>query len=98
MRSTTLLPLLLLCPLLGCSKKDDVLGTCDAERIPAPQVERIVHLGFETRCELALDDGSQVAVQMTRTQAAELELEPGQIVLVRRPGVGIGGERANVVG
>ena len=32
---------------------------------------------------------SRVAVQMTReTARAELELEPGQIVLVRRPGVG----------
>ncbi len=62
------------------------------------QVERIVQLGFETRCELTLDDGSRVAVQMTRTHAAELELEPGQIVLVRRPGVGIGSELPNVVG
>ena len=43
-------------------------------------------------CELTLDDGSRVAVQMTRGRAAELELEPGQIVLVRRPGVGVGGE------
>jgi sulfate transport system ATP-binding protein len=63
----------------------------DAERgAREAQVERIVQLGFETRCELTLDDGSRVAVQMTRTHAAELELEPGQIVLVRRPGVGIG--------
>jgi sulfate transport system ATP-binding protein len=61
------------------------------------QVDRIVHLGFASRCELALDDGSRVAVQMTREQAAELELEPGQIVLVRRPGVGIGGQLTNVV-
>ena len=71
----------------------------DAERgAREAQVERIVQLGFETRCELTLDDGSRVAVQMTRTHAAELELEPGQIVLVRRPGVGIGSELPNVVG
>ncbi len=62
------------------------------------QVERVVHLGFATRCELALDDGSHIAVQMTRGQAAELELEPGQIVLVRGPGVGIGSELSHVVG
>jgi sulfate transport system ATP-binding protein len=62
------------------------------------QVERVVHLGFASRCELTLDDGSDVAVQMTREQAAELELEPGQIVLVRRPGVGVGSELSNVVG
>jgi sulfate transport system ATP-binding protein len=71
----------------------------DAERgAREAQVERIVQLGFETRCELTLDDGCRVAVQMTRTHAAELELEPGQIVLVRRPGVGVGSELPNVVG
>jgi sulfate/thiosulfate transport system ATP-binding protein len=62
------------------------------------QLERIVHLGFDARCELTLDDGTPVTVQMTSRRAAELELEPGQIVLVRRPGVGIGGELADVVG
>ena len=62
------------------------------------QVERIVHLGFEARCELTLDDGSRVVVQMTRGRAAELELDPGQIVLVRRPGVGVGRELTNVAG
>ena len=62
------------------------------------QIERIVHLGFEARCELTLADGSRVAVQTTRQQAAELELEPGQIVLVRRPGVRVVGELPNVVG
>jgi sulfate transport system ATP-binding protein len=61
-------------------------------------VERIVHLGFNVRCELTLDAGDRVTVQMTRRDAAELELEPGQIVLVRRPGVGIGGELSHVVG
>jgi sulfate/thiosulfate transport system ATP-binding protein len=62
------------------------------------QIDRVVQLGFETRCELTLDDGNRVAVQLTRGAAAELELEPGQIVLVRRPGVGVGGELTNVVG
>ena len=62
------------------------------------QVERIVHLGFDARCELTLADGARVAVQMTSRHAAELELEPGQIVLVRRPGVGVGGQLPHVVG
>jgi sulfate transport system ATP-binding protein len=62
------------------------------------QLERIVYLGFEARCELTLDDGSPVTVQLTRLQAAELELEPGQIVLVRGPGIGVGGELPHVVG
>jgi sulfate transport system ATP-binding protein len=62
------------------------------------QLDRIVHLGFEARCELTLDDGTPLTVQMTRRQAAELELEAGQIVSVRRPGVGIGGELSDMVG
>ena len=61
-------------------------------------IERIVHLGFEARCELTLDDGERVVVQMTRRQAAEQELEAGQIVLVRRPGVRVGRELPNMVG
>ena len=47
------------------------------------QVERVVHLGFEVRAELMRDDGERLAVQLTRDQAAELELERGQIVYVR---------------
>ena len=40
-------------------------------------VERVAHLCFEVRVELTLDDGRDVWVQLTRAQAAELELEPG---------------------
>ena len=77
----------------------DLEITLDAEPgAREAQVDRIVHLGFETRCELTLDDGNRVTVQMTRGHATELELEPGQIVLVRRPGVGIGSQLSNVVG
>jgi sulfate/thiosulfate transport system ATP-binding protein len=47
-------------------------------------VERIVHLGFEVRAELMRDDGQPLAVQLTRDQAEQLELERGQIVYVRR--------------
>ena len=46
-------------------------------------VERVVHLRFEVRAELVRDDGEQLAVQLTRDQAADLELERGQIVYVR---------------
>jgi len=45
--------------------------------------ERIVHLGFEVRVELRLQDGRQIWAQLTRERAAELELEEGQIVSVR---------------
>jgi sulfate transport system ATP-binding protein len=46
-------------------------------------VERVVKLGFEVRVSLALADGAPFAAQLTRAEAEELELEPGQIVHVR---------------
>jgi sulfate transport system ATP-binding protein len=47
------------------------------------QVARIVHLGFEVRAELVLGDGEELAVQLTRAEADELELSAGDIVHVR---------------
>jgi sulfate transport system ATP-binding protein len=52
------------------------------------QVARVVHLGFEVRVELLLDRGEPLSVQLTRDEAAELELRAGDIVWVRRPGIG----------
>jgi sulfate/thiosulfate transport system ATP-binding protein len=52
------------------------------------QVARVVHLGFEVRVELVLDRGEPLSVQLTRDEAAELELRAGDIVWVRRPAVG----------
>ena len=46
-------------------------------------VERVLHLGFEVRVDLALGDGSPVTAQLTRGEAEELELRPGDIVHVR---------------
>jgi sulfate transport system ATP-binding protein len=46
-------------------------------------VERVVHLGFEVRADLSLDDGREIWVQMTRDEAAALELEQGSKVFVR---------------
>ena len=48
-------------------------------------VDRVVHLGFEVRVELALSDGSKTRAQVTRAQAQELELSDGEIVYVRPP-------------
>jgi sulfate transport system ATP-binding protein len=48
-------------------------------------VERVVHLGFEVRVELRLDDGRAIWAQVTRERAHELELEKGQILAVRLP-------------
>jgi sulfate transport system ATP-binding protein len=47
------------------------------------QVARVVHLGFEVRAELVLGDGEEVAVQLPRGEADELELAVGDIVHVR---------------
>jgi sulfate/thiosulfate transport system ATP-binding protein len=52
------------------------------------QVARVVHLGFEVRVELELDGGEPLSVQLTRDEAAELELRAGDIVWVGRPGLG----------
>jgi len=49
----------------------------------AGRVERIVHLGFEVRVELRLEDGRDVWAQVTRDEAEELELAPGGEVFVR---------------
>jgi sulfate/thiosulfate transport system ATP-binding protein len=46
-------------------------------------VTRLVHLGFEVRVELIRDDGEQLSAQLTREEAAALELAVGQIVYVR---------------
>ena len=46
-------------------------------------VERLVHLGFEVRVELVRDDGTRLSAQVTREEAAALELEAGQIVYAR---------------
>jgi len=62
----------------------------DVQVLPEPDagtsealVERVIHLGFEVRVELTLDDGRSVWAQITRATAEELELERGQIVAVR---------------
>jgi len=47
------------------------------------QVARVVHLGFEVRAELVLGDGQELAVQLTRAEADELEIAVGDIVHVR---------------
>jgi sulfate/thiosulfate transport system ATP-binding protein len=43
-------------------------------------VERVVHLGFEVRVELTLDDGQQIRAQLTRGEVSELGLKDGDVV------------------
>ena len=46
-------------------------------------VERVLHLGFEVRVELRLEDGRELHAQVTREEAERLELVPGSEVFVR---------------
>ena len=43
-------------------------------------VTRTLQLGFEVRVELTLLDGTPFAAQLTRSEAARLDLQPGQLV------------------
>ena len=49
----------------------------------AGTIERVVHLGFEVRVELVLEDGRDCWAQVTREEVDELELVPGSRVFVR---------------
>jgi sulfate/thiosulfate transport system ATP-binding protein len=47
------------------------------------RIERVTHLGFEVRVELAMPDDGRMWAQVTRAEAGELNLEEGQAVYVR---------------
>jgi sulfate transport system ATP-binding protein len=47
------------------------------------QVQRVSHLGFEVRVELRFADGANAWAQLTRDEAAQLEVREGDIVFVR---------------
>jgi sulfate transport system ATP-binding protein len=46
-------------------------------------VERLVHLGFEVRVDLVLQDGQRLLAQVSREDAEQLELRQGQVVFAR---------------
>jgi sulfate transport system ATP-binding protein len=69
---------------------DALVRPHDLRLLPEPrdgaleaQVARVVHLGFEVRVELEADGGEPLSAQLTRDEAAELELRAGDIVWVR---------------
>src|SRR4051812_22859037 len=49
----------------------------------AASVERVVHLGFEVRVRLRLEDGTPLTAQLTRDEAGGLAIEEGASVFVR---------------
>jgi sulfate/thiosulfate transport system ATP-binding protein len=61
----------------------DLLLEPDGPSTIAARVVRIVHLGFEVRVELVTDDDRALAVQLTRQQAEELDLDGRERVFVR---------------
>jgi sulfate transport system ATP-binding protein len=54
-----------------------------AEGAVAGRVARVVHLGFEVRVEVALEDGRTVAVQQARSSGDVPDRQPGEQVWVR---------------
>jgi sulfate transport system ATP-binding protein len=71
----------------GLVRPHDLVLRTDPDGIGVEaQISRIVHLGFEVRVELDLEDGA-VYAQLTRHEAEQLELHEGDIVYVRRDGV-----------
>ena len=61
----------------------DILLEPRGDNTQEAMVERVVHLGFEVRVELTLQNGEHVWAQITRMQAEELELDKAGIVYVR---------------
>jgi sulfate transport system ATP-binding protein len=51
----------------------------------AATVVGVLHLGFEVRVELELLTGGHASAQLTREQAAELALEPGDSIFIAPP-------------
>jgi sulfate transport system ATP-binding protein len=60
----------------------DIVETAEPGALEA-MVQRVVYLGFEVRVELLPSDGPALAVQLTRAEAEQLELNDGDIVWVR---------------
>lgn len=58
----------------------------DSAGVVAAVVERVVPLGFEVRVDLRTDDGGRFAAQITRREAAQLQLREGERVHARSVG------------
>ncbi|MCW3002602.1 MAG: cysA [Conexibacter sp.] len=76
---------------------DLVLRTDPEPGAVEAQVTRVVHLGFEVRVELELAGDGGVAAQLTRNEAEQLELAPGDIVYVREGGGGFATPAARAI-
>jgi hypothetical protein len=57
---------------------DPATGTHEA------MIERVLGLGFHSRIDAVLPDGTSVTVQLTRAHAQQLEIAVGDIVFLRQ--------------
>jgi len=64
---------------------DVVVSAEPAAGAAEARVERVVHLGFEVRVELRLAGDGAVSAQLTRQEAEELGISPGDAVWVSAP-------------
>ena len=62
---------------------DVELSLAQADGAEEATIDRVVRLGFEVRVELVRAGGERIAAQLSRDEAAGLELERGQTVYVR---------------
>ena len=46
-------------------------------------VKRVLHLGFEVRIELVLQDGQEIWAQVSRNEIERLDVEAGQAIYIR---------------
>jgi len=64
---------------------DVVVSAEPADGAAEARVERVVHLGFEVRVELRLAGDGGASAQLTRQEAEELGISPGDAVWVSAP-------------
>ena len=60
----------------------EIRHSANGTTLPAV-VDRVVHLGFEVRVQLRLENGEQLTAQLTRDEAADLGIETGSSVFMR---------------
>jgi sulfate transport system ATP-binding protein len=60
----------------------EIRHSANGTTLPA-KVDRVIHLGFEVRVHLRLENGEMLTAQLTRDEAAALGIEAGSPVFVR---------------
>ncbi len=67
----------------------DIQLSAEVESSVSAEIARIIHLGWEIRVELSLDDGSIIFAHLNREQWAKLSLEVGHKVYIKSKDVKI---------